>query len=142
MHKLTIQYVFSNFQFYQQNYQHIMTSADDYYQPVESALLDFSVISQEQIYLGDLLQLWFNQNWQSFELFVENKQLNLNGISYIFAIKKRLHQSIAYVWSPLNQQVLSIEISNDLALYLPFIQLVRPKRINQIQQSIRWAKVS
>lgn len=143
MSKLTIKQIFSHFQFYQDNYQRIITSAELYYQPVESAVLHFSLVSQEQLYLGDVLQLWLNQTWLSHALFLEDKRLCLKGQSYIFAVTQGQSQTIASVWSPSNQQILSVHVDDVLSLYLPLIRLKRPQRVQEaFIEPVVWAKVS
>ena len=63
MNTLSISDIFSNFEFYQNNYLSIISNPEQYYQPVESAYINVWPFGHVDLYLGDLLQLWFSEKW-------------------------------------------------------------------------------
>ena len=124
MHLLKLDYVIQNLCNYQSHLDEILKDPQLYYQRVEGAEICFSCISQQKIYLGDLLQLWQQKVWQKClsQQFPHQKCEN----AYIFAItcntlKKRIVIS-AYV----NQEHVIFNINNALDFYLAFIRLNRP----------------
>lgn len=62
MKTLTVASIFSNFDFYQRNYLNILNQPESYYTPVEDAWIDAFPFKKQDLYLGDLLQLWFSSN--------------------------------------------------------------------------------
>lgn len=60
MKTLTVASIFSNFDFYQRNYLNILNQPESYYTPVEDAWIDAFPFKKQDLYLGDLLQLWFS----------------------------------------------------------------------------------
>ena len=52
---LRIQDIFANFQFYKENYLSILKNPQSYYQPVTDACIHFAILSEQKVYLGDLL---------------------------------------------------------------------------------------
>ena len=76
MNTLTISQIFSHLDDYQQSYLAILADAAQYYTPVEGAYIDVWPFARRDLYLGDLLQLWFAEKWRQspqpafgFELF-------------------------------------------------------------------------
>lgn len=63
MHTLTIAEIFSNLSFYQNNYLSIVQDPAQYRTAVEDAYIQVWPVGTEQLYLGDLLQLWFSDRW-------------------------------------------------------------------------------
>ena len=63
MHTLTIAEIFSNLSFYQDNYLSIIQDSVQYRTVVEDAYIQVWPVGTEQLYLGDLLQLWFSDKW-------------------------------------------------------------------------------
>ncbi len=63
MNTLTIPEIFSNLSFYQDNYLSIISDAEQYHTPVEQAYIDLWPLGHTDLYLGDLLQLWFSEKW-------------------------------------------------------------------------------
>ncbi len=60
---LSISEIFSNLRFYQDNYLSILSHPDQYYCKVSEAYIQVWPFSKQDLYLGDLLQLWFAEKW-------------------------------------------------------------------------------
>jgi hypothetical protein len=89
MKTLTIASIFSNFDFYQQNYLNVLTQSESYYTPVEDAWIDAYPFKKQNLYLGDLLQLWFSSKWNvhnSLKILKSSKLLNSSKSLYIFQL--------------------------------------------------------
>ena len=63
MNTLTIPEIFSNFDYYQTHYLAIIADAEQYHTPVQYAYIDLWPVGRTDLYLGDLLQLWFSEKW-------------------------------------------------------------------------------
>jgi hypothetical protein len=63
MNTLSIPEIFANLDFYQENYLSILSNIDQYQTPVAGAYLNVWPFAHQELYLGDLLQLWFSQKW-------------------------------------------------------------------------------
>lgn len=63
MNTLSISDIFSNFDFYQDHYLSIISHPEQYYQTVEHAYINVWPVGHVDLYLGDLLQLWFSEKW-------------------------------------------------------------------------------
>ena len=63
MHTLTIAEIFSNFSFYQNHYISIIQDPERYQTAVEDAYIQVWPVGYTDLYLGDLLQLWFSERW-------------------------------------------------------------------------------
>ena len=63
MNTLTISDIFANLADYQDQYLSIISNPEQYYTPVESAYIDVWPVGCTDLYLGDLLQLWFSERW-------------------------------------------------------------------------------
>ena len=63
MNTLTISDIFANLTDYQEHYLSIISNPEQYYTPVESAYIDVWPVGCTDLYLGDLLQLWFSERW-------------------------------------------------------------------------------
>ena len=63
MHTLSISQIFSNFSFYQDHYLTIIADPEQYFIPVAEAYIQIWPIGTQQLYLGDLLQLWLSEKW-------------------------------------------------------------------------------
>lgn len=63
MNTLSISEIFSNFQFYQENYLSIIANPIEYHTPVASAYINVWPVGHVDLCLGDLLQLWFSEKW-------------------------------------------------------------------------------
>lgn len=138
MHTLTIQSIFDNLGWYQKNYIQILQTPEQYYQSVEYASIKFSIVSDQKLYLGDLLQLWFGHKWTS--SFVKNlqsldhdfwykNQTIADEDFYIYSLKydQKINQVIATAWLEDLKKESCIQLNIDcLPFYLSFIALERP----------------
>ncbi|MEC8057291.1 MAG: hypothetical protein VX136_09290 [Pseudomonadota bacterium] len=136
---LHIQDIFSQFKFYQAQYLDIVRDPALYYQPVEDAHIPFSIVSEEKIYLGDLLQLWFGDKWTEHQVKVLNDvnhglwtQLSecwYNSL-FLFAIERKglFAKTSALAWSTEEQQIKEITLDQTLPYYCHYLSLERPKR--------------
>ncbi|WP_324645581.1 hypothetical protein [Acinetobacter sp. MD2] len=141
MSTLKIQDIFSHFEWYQSYYLTIIQNPSQYYQPVEAAEIHFGFLSEQKLYLGDLLQLWFGHKWIEGFAAVQNKNVaqsvqylqseQQTESFYLFSIfSDRLQdQSTAFAWSTREQKIVTVNISQTLDYYLGFIGLARPKQV-------------
>ena len=77
MNTLTIPQIFSQLSFYQDHYLEIIQDSAQYFTLVAGAEIRLWPLATKQLYLGDLLQLWFAEKWLvekerqfSFEIFL------------------------------------------------------------------------
>ncbi|WP_180087914.1 MULTISPECIES: hypothetical protein [Acinetobacter] len=63
MNTLSIPEIFANLNFYKDNYLSLISNPADYYTPVASAYINIWPVGHVDLYLGDLLQLWFSEKW-------------------------------------------------------------------------------
>ena len=63
MNTLTIPQIFSQLSFYQDHYLDIIQDSAQYFTPVAGAEIRLWPLATKQLYLGDLLQLWFAEKW-------------------------------------------------------------------------------
>ena len=63
MNTLTISDIFANLADYQDQYLFIISNPEQYYTPVELAYIDVWPVGYTDLYVGDLLQLWFSERW-------------------------------------------------------------------------------
>ena len=63
MNTLSISEIFSNIEFYQENYLSILNHPDQYFTKVHEAYIQVWPFAKKSLYLGDLLQLWFAEKW-------------------------------------------------------------------------------
>ncbi|RKG34723.1 hypothetical protein [Acinetobacter tianfuensis] len=63
MNTLTISQLFSNFKLYQDQYLSILDDPERYYTPVADAYVQIWPAAPQQLFLGDLLQLWLGDKW-------------------------------------------------------------------------------
>ena len=81
MNALTIPEVFSNIDFYKENYLSIISDSAQYYTEVENAHIHVWPIGEIKLHLGDLLQLWFSEKWlinSPCQLFLEDATRKLH----------------------------------------------------------------
>ncbi|MHA3048724.1 hypothetical protein [Acinetobacter sp. ANC 4641] len=136
---LRIQDIFANFQFYKENYLSILKNPQSYYQAVADAGIHFAILSEQKVYLGDLLQLWFGDKWTEHQA----KQLQQGESNYwqpvqqdsassdifVFAIQGQGigKHAKALAWSQHDAQIREIYLDRVLPYYFNFIALERPK---------------
>ena len=63
MSALSISEIFANIHFYQEHYLSILSKPDQYYIEVPEAYIQVWPFGKQNLYLGDLLQLWFAEKW-------------------------------------------------------------------------------
>ena len=63
MNTLNISDIFSQFSYYQEHYLSILSTPEQYYTAVEGAYIHVWPLAPQDLYLGDLLQLWFSEKW-------------------------------------------------------------------------------
>ncbi|MEB3754406.1 hypothetical protein [Acinetobacter sp. MD2(2019)] len=140
MSTLSIQDIFSNLEGYQSRFVAILEHPAQYYQVVEGAKIQFDAMSEQKIYLGDLLQLWFAKSaWiendaqaasaNKLQLVQQTQRSSQDHRLYFFAfLSDRLKpHSMALAWSEREQAVVTVNLQQTWLYYLSFIALTRPK---------------
>jgi hypothetical protein len=138
---LSIQSIFSNLSYYQENYLDIIQNPTQYYQSVENANIHFAAFSDERLYLGDLLQLWFGDKWTEHQLQILEKSRNLlsnknienrENALFLFAFEKQglFKQAHAYAWNVLEQKIQKISLNESFPFYCHYLSLSRPQRLS------------
>lgn len=143
MSSLHIEQIFSQFHNYQQQYQEILNDPEQYYQTVENAHIHFALLSDEKIYLGDLLQLWFVGEWtdhsipQGQQQIVESQMhASIPALQkqdlFLFAIENHglYANPVGLAWSVQERCIKQIQLIETLPYYCQYISLTRPKRCN------------
>ena len=137
MHTLSISEIFSNFDFYQENYLSILSEPNQYYIAVDSAYIHIHPFEKTQLFLGDLLQLWFSGKWKVAEqqatsltetLFEEVTQKSHLEL-YIYQIENRhfFGKNLASTWSFSDAKTKTIECDSALKAWCEYKLLSRPK---------------
>lgn len=125
--------IFKNFAFYQAQYTSILNNPKQYQIPVLDAILDVWPSAAKQLYLGDVLQLWFSQKWlintecrliskeESIFLNIFNTKIQKDDL-YLCELHGNafLGKSIAKVWSMSEQKLLAIELEGSLQYYCTY----------------------
>lgn len=138
MNTLTIPKIFSNIRFYQDNYLSIIEDAEQYYTAVEGAFVQVWPLASHQLFLGDLLQLWFSKKWVVDE---KNKVL-INSILRDQLIDTKAQDLFVYevkgssltgldeskAWSKKDNQSVDISVGTIFQFYCVFKSLSRPKK--------------
>lgn len=135
---LSISSLFDQFKFYQQHYLNILQDPQLYYTPIEGAEIGVWPLKPQQLFLGDLLQLWLSEKWLvslqpafRFELFLGDsapQKLQVEQF-YILAIQGNLlsSQHTALVWSVNQQHIQEIELDQFYRHIIEYKALTRPK---------------
>lgn len=134
MNTLTISQIFSNINFYQTNYLNIIALPQQYYIPVHGAVIDVWPFKSQQLFLGDLLQLWFAEKWKhevesNFNFFSQQNSDTEFQDAYIYAIHGNLFtgSNSANIYS-ISEKSLSEVKTNQLRKFIfEFKALTRPK---------------
>lgn len=139
MPTLNIQQIFAHLDWYRTNYLSIIKDPSQYYQTIETARIHFGFLSEQKLYLGDLLQLWFGYKWVDGRINVSDQnsqnfwqpvqQLQEENTLYFFSIySDRLQcKPTALAWSAREQTVVTVTLDHTFSYYLNFIALDRPK---------------
>ncbi|MFI8035949.1 hypothetical protein ACFMJX_01115 [Acinetobacter baumannii] len=121
MKTLTVASIFSNFDFYQRNYLNILNQPESYYTPVEDAWIDAFPFKKQDLYLGDLLQLWFSSKWDvhtSLKVLKCSKVVDQSKPLYIFQLEGELFlgKNKVLAWSTQHHKVIELQLKNICAL--------------------------
>ncbi|EZQ10095.1 hypothetical protein [Acinetobacter sp. Ver3] len=138
MNTLTISQIFSNLEFYKQNYLSILNSPTSYFTEVEGAIVDVFPFKKHHLVLGELLQLWFSEKWsidhdQSFTLeqylAANDLKANLNKL-YIYSIKGNaiLGTNKSLAWLNESNAVSEILLKSPLKYYVECLSCSRPSK--------------
>lgn len=143
MKTLTIASIFSNFDFYQYNYLNILNQSESYYTPVESAWINTYPFKKQNLYLGDLLQLWFSSKWNvhnSLKILKSSKLLNSSESLYIFQLEGELllGKNKVLAWSVEHQEIIELQLKN---IWAPYVIAQTCKRPDNSGDSIKKAAV-
>ncbi|GAM29664.1 hypothetical protein P23_0158 [Acinetobacter calcoaceticus] len=143
MKTLTIASIFSNFDFYQRNYLNILSRTESYYTPVEGASIDVYPFKKKDLYLGDLLQLWFSSKWNvhsSLKVLKSSKLLNPFKPLYIFQLEGELllGKNKVLAWSTEHQEVIELQLKN---IWAPYVVAQTCDRPDNPDYSIKKAAV-
>ena len=63
MNTLSISDIFQNLDYYKTHYLSILSHPDQYFTPVENAYINVWPLGHIDLFLGDLLHLWFSEKW-------------------------------------------------------------------------------
>jgi hypothetical protein len=123
MKTLTITSIFSNFDFYQHNYLNILNQSEYYYTLVDGAWINAYPFKKQDLYLGDLLQLWFSAKWNvhnSHKILKSSKLLNSSESLYIFQLEGELllGKNKVLAWSVEHQEIIELQLKNIWAPYV------------------------
>ncbi|RSO60666.1 hypothetical protein EA756_00810 [Acinetobacter lactucae] len=143
MNTLTIASIFSNFDFYQHNYLNILNQSESYYTPVEGAWINAYPFKKQNLYLGDLLQLWFSSKWNvhnSLKVLKSSHQLNSSKSLYIFQVEGELlfGKNKVLAWSVEHQEIIELQLKN---VWAPYVIAQTCERPNNENYSIKKAAV-
>ena len=138
MNTLTISQIFSNLEFYKQNYLSILNSPSSYFTEVEGAIVDVFPFKKHHLVLGELLQLWFSEKWsidhdQSFTieqyLAANDIKANLNKV-YIYSIKGNaiLGTNKSLAWVNESNAESEILLKSPLKYYVECLSCSRPSK--------------
>ena len=141
MNTLTIPQIFAQLSFYQENYLDIIQDSTRYFTPVHGAEIRLWPLATKQLYLGDLLQLWFAEKWLvekerqfSFEIFLNMPEAQKKDL-YIYELAGNLltgsNQSKVWQASAKETQVLSV--ANVSKHYFEYRALTQPKLVKAPQ---------
>lgn len=137
MNTLTISHLFSNLQNYKDQYLSILNHPEQYFIPVTDAYVDIWPVGKEQLYLGDLLQLWLGEKW----IVNAEKAPLINTIlrdktkaepafnRYVFCLQGNLltSKNTAQAWSVDASQSEALNIESLFQYYCVFKSLTRPQ---------------
>ncbi|MFV5489932.1 hypothetical protein [Acinetobacter sp. ASP199] len=135
MNTLTIPLIFSQLSFYQENYLDIIQDSTQYFTPVTGAEIRLWPLAAKQLYLGDLLQLWFAEKWLvekerqfSFELFLNAPETPPKDL-FIYAISGNLltGSNQSKVWQTSTAQAQELSLANVSKHYFEYQALTQPK---------------
>ena len=137
MNALTVPHIFSNLEYYKEHYLSILEQPEQYFTSVAHAYVQVWPLAKEQLYLGDLLQLWLGDKW------VVNleKQPLINTVlrekakqvpefdRYVYALQGSLltGKNAAQAWSSHAGQSAELSVGSLFQYYCVFKSLARPQ---------------
>ena len=141
MNALTVSDIFSNLEYYKEHYLSILEHPEQYFTPVAHAYVQVWPLAAEQLYLGDLLQLWLGEKW----LVNSEQQPLINTVlrekakpapefdRYVYALQGSLltGKNTAQAWSNHAGQSAELKVGSVFQYYCVFKSLARP----QVQKS-------
>lgn len=145
MNTLNISQIFSQLSFYQDHYLDIIQDASQYFTPVADAEIRLWPLATKQLYLGDLLQLWFAEKWLveqerqfSFEVFLNTPEAQQKDL-YIYAISGNIvtGSNQSKVWQASAQQIQTLSVANVSKHYFEYQALTQPQ-IAKVPQN-KWS---
>lgn len=136
MNTLKISQIFSQISYYQNSYLNIIADPIQYFTIVEEAVVSVWPFKAQQLYLGDLLQLWFSEKWciepqNGFELedlIHTPKSQHATEKSYIYSIQGNIFTGRNQIeaWSLKNQHVDLFTAQQLIKFYTEFKALCQP----------------
>lgn len=128
MNTLSIPEIFENLSFYQEQYLSIISDPVQYQTPVQGAYVNVWPLGHQDLYLGDLLQLWFSEKWlinTECRLRAEHPddgrkfplQRDRDLYLYQLAGSALSGSNRSKVWSVSEQKELSVELDSALKYY-------------------------
>lgn len=139
MNTLSISDIFSNLSFYQENYLSILQNPEQYYTKIEQAYFEVWPFAEKQLYLGDLLQLWFSEKWlinAQCKLLTDTTSKNNQATIqrehdlYLFQLVGSTFSGAnhAKVWSVSEQKVIHVALDRVFKYYCFFESIDRPNQ--------------
>ena len=141
MNTLTIPQIFSQLSFYQDHYLEIIQDSAQYFTLVAGAEIRLWPLATKQLYLGDLLQLWFAEKWLvekerqfSFEIFLNTPETQQKDL-YIYALAGNLltGSNQSKVWQASVKETRELSVANVSKHYFEYRALTQPKLVKAPQ---------
>ena len=138
MNTLSISDIFSNFSYYQEHYLSILANPEQYATPVQGAYIQVWPLAHQDLYLGDLLQLWFSEKWliqSSCQLLSDHpdngtkKPLQRDNDLYLYQLAGSAlsGSNRSRVWSLSEQKILRVELNSAFRYLCEFKGTSRPE---------------
>jgi len=148
MNTLSIPEIFSQFSYYQENYLSLIQQPELYYTAVEGAFVSIQPFATVQLYLGDLLQLWFSEKWlveserESWIATYFSEQTEAQERVYIYALEGKLWSKSlqAQAWSKSQHASCTIQLERTLKYYCYYKALTAPQsKLKSVQKTFHHA---
>lgn len=135
MNTLSIPEIFSQFSYYQENYLSLIQQPELYYKAVEGAFVSVRPFATVQLYLGDLLQLWFSEKWlvesarESWIATYFSEQIEAQERVYIYALEGQLWSKPlqAQAWLKSEHASCIVQLEHTLKYYCYYKALSAPQ---------------
>ncbi|USE84224.1 hypothetical protein [Acinetobacter tibetensis] len=135
MNTLSIPEIFSQFSYYQENYLSLIQQPELYYTAVEGAFVSVRPFATVQLYLGDLLQLWFSEKWlvesarESWIATYFSEQIEAQERVYIYALEGQLWSKPlqAQAWLKSEHASCIVQLEHTLKYYCYYKALSAPQ---------------